>query len=84
MEVVTSWVTLGALLGALVGGELADSIGGKRTVLIAGVLFTLGASVQAFAPVTMVLAAGRLIIGAGVGVAAVAAPLYAAELAPAS
>lgn len=84
MEVVTSWVTLGALLGALVGGELADSIGGKRTVLIAGVLFTLGASVQAFAPVTMVLAAGRLIIGAGVEVAAVAAPLYAAELAPAS
>ena len=84
VEVVTSWVTLGALLGALVGGELADSIGGKRTVLIAGVLFTLGASVQAFAPVTMVLVAGRLIIGAGVGVAAVAAPLYAAELAPAS
>jgi MFS transporter, SP family, galactose:H+ symporter len=32
----------------------------------------------------MVLVAGRLIIGAGVGVAAVAAPLYAAELAPAS
>ncbi len=43
-----------------------------------------GAAVQAFAPVTMVLVAGRLIIGAGVGVAAVAAPLYAAELAPAS
>jgi MFS transporter, SP family, galactose:H+ symporter len=84
VEVVTSWGTLGALLGALVGGELADSIGRKRTVLIAGVLFTLGAAVQAFAPVTMVLVAGRLIIGAGVGVAAVAAPLYAAELAPAS
>ena len=84
VEVVTSWVTLGALFGALVGGELADSIGRKRTVLIAGVLFTLGAAVQAFASATMVLVAGRLIIGAGVGVAAVAAPLYAAELAPAS
>jgi MFS transporter, SP family, galactose:H+ symporter len=35
------------------------------------------------APDTVVLVAGRLIIGAGVGVAAVvAAPLYAAELAP--
>jgi MFS transporter, SP family, galactose:H+ symporter len=84
VEVVTSWVTLGALFGALVGGELADSMGRKRTVLIAGVLFTLGAAVQAFAPATMVLVVGRLIIGAGVGVAAVAAPLYAAELAPAS
>ena len=82
VEVVTSWVTLGALLGALAAGELADQIGRKRTVLIAGALFTLGALVQALAPDTVVLVAGRLIIGAGVGVAAVAAPLYAAELAP--
>lgn len=82
VQVVTSWVTLGALAGALAAGELADRIGRKRTVLIAGVLFTLGALMQAVAPGVMVLVAGRLIIGAGVGVAAVAAPLYAAELAP--
>ena len=84
VEVVTSWVTLGALLGALAGGELADRIGRKRTVLVAGALFTLGAAVQTFAPETAILVAGRLIIGAGVGVAAVAAPLYAAELSPAA
>jgi sugar porter (SP) family MFS transporter len=82
VEVVTSWVTLGALFGALAAGETADRIGRKRTVLIAGAMFTLGALVQALAPDTVVLVAGRLIIGAGVGVAAVAAPLYAAELAP--
>ena len=82
VEVVTSWVTLGALFGALAAGELADQIGRKRTVLIAGAMFTLGALVQALAPDTVVLVAGRLIVGAGVGVAAVAAPLYAAELAP--
>ena len=58
VEVVTSWVTLGALLGALAGGELADRIGRKRTVLIAGALFTLGAAVQAFAPDNVVLVAG--------------------------
>ena len=45
VEVVTSWVTLGALFGALAGGELADRIGRKRTVLIAGAMFTLGALV---------------------------------------
>jgi SP family galactose:H+ symporter-like MFS transporter len=82
VEVVTSWVTLGALFGALVSGELADRMGRKRTVLIAGGMFTLGALVQALAPDTLILVTGRLIIGAGVGVAAVAAPLYAAELAP--
>jgi MFS transporter, SP family, galactose:H+ symporter len=82
VEVVTSWVTLGALFGALAGGELADRIGRKRTILIAGALFTLGSLVQALAPGTLILVAGRLVVGAGVGVAAVAAPLYAAELAP--
>ena len=82
IEVVTSWVTLGALFGALAAGALADRIGRKRTVLIAGAMFTLGSLVQALAPGTVILVAGRLIVGAGVGVAAVAAPLYAAELAP--
>ena len=42
VETVTSWVTLGALFGALAGGELADRIGRQRAVLIAGALFTLG------------------------------------------
>ena len=82
--VVTSWVTLGALLGALAGGEVADRLGRKRTILAAGLMFVAGALIQALAPSTVVLVAGRLIVGAGVGVAAVAAPLYAAELAPAT
>ncbi len=84
IEVVTSGVTLGALFGALGAGELADRIGRKPAVLIAAAMFIAGALVQGLAPDTVVLVAGRLIIGAGVGVAAVAAPLYAAELAPAA
>ncbi len=82
VEVVTSWVTLGALFGALVGGELADRLGRQRAVLVAGVVFTLGSLVEALTPGTVVLVVGRLIVGFGVGIAAVAAPLYAAELAP--
>jgi sugar porter (SP) family MFS transporter len=83
VQVVTSWVTLGALMGSLAGGELGDRIGRKRTMLLAGALFTLGAVVQWLAPDVVVLVAGRLMVGVGVGVAAVAGPLYAAELAPA-
>ena len=83
VQVVTSWVTLGALLESLAGGELADRLGRKRTVLIAGALFALGAAVQYFTPNAAILVVARLVIGAGVDVAAVAAPLYAAELAPA-
>ena len=83
-EVVTSWVTLGALVGSLIGGELADRIGRKKAVLAAGVLFTLGAVLQSVAPHPPLLVGGRLVIGVGVGLAAVAAPLYGAEMAPAA
>ncbi len=84
LEIVTSWVTLGAMFGSLAGGYVADHFGRKRALLVAAGLFTLGALVEAFAPDVPVLVFGRLAAGFGVGVAAVAAPLYAAELAPAA
>lgn len=81
-EVITSWVTLGALFGALVAGSLADRLGRRSTVLLAAVLFAVGAALESLAPGTAVLVVGRLVVGFGVGVASVAAPLYAAEQAP--
>lgn len=81
-EIITSWVTLGALVGALVAGAVADRVGRRRTILLAAVLFTLGALLESIAPGVEILVAGRLIVGFGVGVASVAAPLYAAEQAP--
>ncbi len=83
VQVVTSWVTLGALVGSLIAGELGDRLGRKRSILVAGALFTFGAAIQWAAPTALILVAGRFIIGAGVGIAAVSAPLYASELAPA-
>ncbi len=81
-EVITSWVTIGALFGALAAGLLADRLGRKRTGILAGLLFMVGAGVEAAAPGTAVLIVGRFVVGFGVGVASVAAPLYAAEMAP--
>ena len=83
LEVITSWVTLGAMVGALVAGGMADRLGRRTTILLASVLFTAGALIEAFAPGSYVLVLGRLVVGFGVGVASVAAPLYAAEMAPA-
>jgi len=83
LEVITSWVTLGAMAGALVAGGMADRLGRRTTILLASVLFTAGALIEALAPGSYVLVLGRLVVGFGVGVASVAAPLYAAEMAPA-
>ncbi len=83
IQIITSWVTLGALVGALVAGVLADRLGRRITILLAALLFSVGALLEALAPGTVVLVIGRLVVGFGVGVASVAAPLYAAEQAPA-
>jgi sugar porter (SP) family MFS transporter len=81
-EIITSWVTLGALFGALVAGATADRIGRRWTAVVAGVLFAVGALVEAVAPGAGLLTAGRVITGLGVGFASVVAPLYAAEMSP--
>jgi sugar porter (SP) family MFS transporter len=52
------------------------------TIVTAAALFVAGALTEALAPDAGVLVMGRLLVGFGVGVASVAAPLYAAELAP--
>ena len=83
LEIITSWVTLGAMGGALVAGVLADRLGRRVTIVLASILFTAGALIEALAPGSVILVIGRLVVGFGVGVASVAAPLYAAEMAPA-
>jgi SP family galactose:H+ symporter-like MFS transporter len=82
-EIITSWVTLGAMAGALAAGWLADRLGRRAAIIVAAGIFVAGALLEALAPGTGILVAGRLVLGAGVGIASVAAPLYGAENAPA-
>jgi SP family galactose:H+ symporter-like MFS transporter len=82
-EIITSWVTLGALGGALVAGSLADRIGRRWTSIAAGVLFAGGALLEAVASNAPILTTGRVLTGVAVGFASTVAPLFAAEMAPA-
>lgn len=83
IEIITSWVTLGAMLGALVAGALADRLGRRFTLILAAVIFVIGALMEAVAPGSAFLVVARLVLGAGVGIASVAGPLYGAESAAA-
>jgi SP family sugar:H+ symporter-like MFS transporter len=80
--VVVSSLLVGAMLGSIVAGPLADAIGRRKLVLIAAVTFIVGAIGSALAPSAGVLILFRVVLGLAVGAASVIVPLYLAELAP--
>ncbi len=81
---MTATVPLGALVGAVIAGMLAAPWGRRSLLMAAALLFIAGALVCAFAPSIWVLSLGRLFLGIAIGVAAMVAPLYISETAPAS
>ncbi|XP_024985123.1 inositol transporter 1-like isoform X2 [Cynara cardunculus var. scolymus] len=81
-ETIVSMALVGAMIGAGGGGWINDTYGRKRATLLADVVFALGSFVMAAAPDPYVLIFGRLLVGLGVGVASVTAPMYIAEAAP--
>ncbi|MDF2996047.1 MAG: sugar transporter [Xanthobacteraceae bacterium] len=80
---MTATVPLGALVGAVIGGWLAAPLGRRSLLMGAAVLFVVGALICALAPGIVVLSLGRLLLGFAIGVAALIAPLYISEMAPA-
>lgn len=81
-ETIVSMALLGAIVGAAAGGWINDVYGRKKATLLADVVFALGAAVMAAAPDPYILIAGRFLVGIGVGVASVTAPVYIAEASP--
>ncbi|KAL3507132.1 hypothetical protein ACH5RR_032514 [Cinchona calisaya] len=81
-ETIVSMALFGAMIGAAAGGWINDAYGRKKATLSADVVFALGSIVMALAPDAYVLILGRLLVGLGVGVASVTAPLYIAEASP--
>lgn len=81
---MTASVPLGALAGTLTAGWLAAPLGRRKLLLGAAVLFISGALICAIAPSILVISLGRLLLGLAIGIAAMVAPLYIAETAPAA
>lgn len=73
---------LGAAVGAMTAGRIADRIGRIAVMKIAAVLFFISAFGTGFAPDVWAIVLFRIVGGIGVGVASVIAPAYIAETSP--
>jgi sugar porter (SP) family MFS transporter len=81
-ELLTSVLLVGAAIGALAAGRIADRIGRRPTVLGTAALFVLGVALAAASPSYGVLIGARITIGLAVGSASMVVPLYIGEVAP--
>ncbi|XP_028764625.1 D-xylose-proton symporter-like 2 [Neltuma alba] len=79
---VTSGSLYGALIGSVLAFNVADFLGRRRELIVAALLYFVGALIEAFAPDFAVLVIGRFVYGLGIGLAMHAAPMYIAETAP--
>jgi MFS transporter, SP family, galactose:H+ symporter len=81
-ELVVSVVLIGAAVGALSGGRLADVFGRRFMLLITALIFVTGALVCAGAPSLLMLVIGRVVVGLGIGLACSTVPIYISEVSP--
>jgi MFS family permease len=77
-----SSLILGAILGNIVAGGLADRFGRRRILMFTALLFTLSAVFTAFSFNIVSFIIARVVGGLGVGMAILIAPMYIAEIAP--
>ena len=74
----------GGIVGALLSGIFARLLGRKRSLILAGFLFSSLSIVSATLPAFVILSACRFGLGFAVGIASFIVPLYLSETAPAS
>ncbi len=80
---VVAVALLGSAVGALVGGRLANTLGRKKVMLIAAILFLIAGVGQALPFATWDFVFWRILGGFAIGLAAVICPMYISEVSPA-
>lgn len=74
----------GGIVGALLSGIFARVLGRKKSLVIAGFIFSAASAISALLPSFEILSLCRFFLGFGVGIASFIVPLYLSETAPAS
>jgi sugar porter (SP) family MFS transporter len=73
---------IGAVCGAILAGYAADAMSRRRTKIVSGCVYVVGALASAFSQTPAELIASRFVLGIAVGTASFVAPMYISELAP--
>lgn len=84
IEVLVGTLNIYCLFGSFAAGRTSDWIGRRYTIVFAGAIFFVGALLMGFATNYAFLMVGRFVAGIGVGYALMIAPVYTAEVSPAS
>ncbi|XP_058069066.1 polyol transporter 5-like [Magnolia sinica] len=84
VEVLVGILNLYCLFGSALAGRTSDWIGRRYTIILAGAIFFAGALLMGFSTNYAFLMVGRFVAGIGVGYALMIAPVYTAEVSPAS
>ncbi|GJD05887.1 Inositol transporter 1 [Galdieria sulphuraria] len=79
MSMIVGFTPLGAIFGALIIMPTNDLFGRKYAIVIASILFTVGAILEADAHSFGVLLPGRMILGSALGLLSGTVPAYIAE-----
>ncbi|KAJ3221401.1 hypothetical protein HK099_003548 [Clydaea vesicula] len=80
---ITSFFLIGCAVGAVLVSFMADKLGRKKSIIIGGILFSLGGLGQALSPsLVWFFYLTRIISGVGIGILSMVVPLYISETAP--
>jgi len=84
-SLIVSILSLGTFIGAIAGGDLADFIGRKWTVIIGCIIYAVGVVIQMITghgDSLATIVVGRVIAGLGVGFESAIVILYMSEICP--
>lgn len=80
----TGSLAIGAILGCILAGQIADKYGRRPGLMLAAGLFCASSLAMALSPNRDIFVLARLIAGIGVGMASMLSPMYISEIAPPS